>query len=417
MKSVKEQHSMSKGSLRFRNAKSQEDALGQVFTPPAIARLLARSLPRDLELAVDLGAGGGSLAGALLERAPSAKMILVEKDQHHVKALRERMGTSHEVYRKDVLAGHGISDLIAGRTVSAFVSNPPYGMVRLPKTFSKARFKELLPQANAGEWARGDVAFLSEAWRHTVLGSHIAFIVSGAVVRDSALADLRKVLLEELTGATITELESSTFCGAEVQAYLIQGTRATKSRRVPRVMLRAADTSGKIVGEMYIPIQDAIRRADFAFHANAAALGMPTNRITTLSEIGATIARGTLTRKQSLKLGIFAFHTTNFVGMGDSLDFEDGQQNTKVNARFASVHDILIPRVGSRCLTYEARIINGSTAFTDCIYRVRVPDPYREMFWRTLKSNFGKEWRILNASGNCAKHLTIESLRSMPLHN
>ncbi|MCZ4305298.1 methyltransferase [Zoogloeaceae bacterium G21618-S1] len=398
-------------NLRYRRARDTADRLGQVFTPQPIAALLAESILVDASEALrvlDLGAGKGALAKAVLERNASATATLVEIDKTNVPALEAVFPSRTTVIQSDVLKRTWQSPIHA----DLIVSNPPYSTIpSTPELEEILAVSGLSFPVGGGEWIRGDVAFLARAWELAERGTHIGLIVAAPMIRDSAYRILRRRLVGELRGLCVTQLDEGTFQNAQVRAFMIAGQRTAHRRR--NVLLRKAKADGTIIDEIEISYSAATTSLDIDYHQALKRINVRADTISdTLASIGASITRGSRSQREFERLGLRAFHTTDFPGAIEEVFLKGSAHNTFHSARQG---DILIPRVGTRCLVRQARVSGGAGLFTDCIYRLSVDQRNHARVWKTLSSSFGAEWRIMNASGSCAKHLPIQTLWNMPL--
>jgi predicted RNA methylase len=412
---VKLQHlkttSLRMANLRYRHARNTADRLGQVFTPQPIAELLAESIPVgvcEVRHVLDLGAGEGALAKAVLERNSLATATLVEIDSANVPALEAVFPGRTTVIQADVLKRAWQSpthtDLI--------VSNPPYGTIpSSPELEEILAMSGLTIPAGGGEWVRGDVAFVARAWELAERGTGVGLIVAAPMIRDPAYRALRQRLVGELRGLCVTQLNECTFPNAQVRAFMIAGQRTAHRRR--NVLLRKAKADGTIIDEIEVSYSAATTSLDIDYHKALQRINVCADTISdTLASIGASITRGSRSQREFERLGLSAFHTTDFPGAAEEIFLQGSAHKTFHSARQG---DILIPRVGSRCLVRQARVSGGAGLFTDCIYRLSVDQRNHDRVWKTLSSSFGAEWRIVNASGSCAKHLPIQTLWNMPI--
>lgn len=397
-------------SLRYRRANDRSDELGQIFTPDPIAKLLVSELPKTCRNLLDLGAGKGALSRAAAARLDLSRLVLIERDHCYANWLTKNFKKTANIVHSNALDGEWEQLWKEANKNIGVVSNPPYGMLALNEAqLVKLASSKLSPPAH-GNWVRGDAAFLARAWELTSTGASFAFIVTAPIVAGHEYRQLRQVLVKELQNLTITQLDERTFPGAEVRAFLVNGTRGHNRRR--NVLIRKADISGKIIDELTINHQAALIRLDIEFYRACERLGLthkPT--VNTLADVGTHIVRGSLSRIEFEKQGVGAFHTTDFARKGEQIELSEAADNF----RCATKGDILIPRVGSRCLTRHAMVVQGEGPYTDCVFRLRSSKNVQERIWKTISSNFGCEWREAHASGNCARHLTQTTLLSMPL--
>ena len=396
--------------LRYRNARDPADRLGQVFTPHAIAELLAEALSTDSECAVhvlDLGAGRGALANALLEKNRKATAVLVEVDAGHVKALKRDSCSRASVIHADALS----SLWECSRLPTVIVSNPPYGALQASPETNSMIASSKLPIPLSGVWVRGDAAFVSRAWGIASMGTKLGLIVASPMIRDFRYRLTRERFVRELRGLCVTRLDERTFPNTEVSAFIITGERAVRRNR--NALLRRVSADGSLLAEIEVASEDAILSLDIDFHLALQRIGLKGKSISdTLGSVGTVITRGSRSQNEFEKLGLVAFHTSDFPRKAGPIILAG-----KVHDSFhvAKPGDILIPRVGSRCLNRQARVEDGYGLFTDCVYRLTVGRQAMNRVWKTLDSSFGAEWRVIHAGGSCAKHLPIQTLLNMPL--
>lgn len=396
-------------TLRFRKARNSADLQGQVFTPPSIAKLLVESVPYNCSTIIDVGAGTAALALAALNKCPDANVYLIEKDQVYSDKLKSYSINNAKVVTQDALARGVLEDVVRTGERNLILSNPPYGMDKVKNLPCLDSEFGLNPHVNGG-WVRRDAAFLCRIWNSSRNGDVVGFIVAAPIITGFEYKSIRERLVQELSGLVVTELHPKTFDKTEVQAYLVSGCRSVKRSR--NVVLRQADVSGVVQREIVISSDRAVQRLDFAYHSTIAELRLrPEQILSGLSDAGALINRGSRSQNKYRELGIQAFHTTDF-----ALNSKNLQLNGAIEGyNSAREGDFLIPRVGTRCLMREAKVVKGAGLITDCIYRIRVPAPMQEKVWNTINSDFGREWRRLAAKGSCAKYITISSLASMPI--
>lgn len=397
------------GTLRYRKARDRADQLGQVFTPTPIAALLAESIPVPAEgvrYILDLGAGEGALSRAALAAHPRAHALLVELDRRVGNVLRSTLPARATVACADALG----AKWDALRTPSWILSNPPYGHAALTPAIRRMIDHSGLTIPVNGDWVRGDAAFVARAWGLAQIGTGVGLIVASPIIRDPSFELLRQRLVAQMSGLCVTQLDEATFANAEVRAYLFSGMRAMSRRR--RVILRKADAAGAIVDEMDVSFPAAVRSLDIDFHRTLQRFGMQADQaVDTLGSTGTSIVRGSRSCKDFERLGLRAFHTTDFDTSRPGVHLRGASRGYQT----ARSGHILIPRVGSRCLIGQTRVESGEGMFTESVYRLTLTPRNQRRVWKTLASSFGAEWRLANASGSCAKHLTVQTLATMPL--
>lgn len=398
-------------SLRYRKSRNSADQLGQVLTPPTIAQLISRGLVCSAQaspMLIDLGAGKGALSLATLKRFHQARVLAIEIDSDFASELRMLRGAQITVVEGDAL----FADISAYEPPDIILSNPPYSAMPATPALREMLRESGLEVPMKGPWVRSDIAFIARAWGLAERGTQLGLIVAAPIVQSSFYQDVRRRLAEELGNLVITKLPVNTFANTEVQAFVISGQRKVSRRR--NILLRRATIDGVIVDEIEISNAASLISWDIEYHQSILSLGLKCSNLRTLKtlgSVGAKISRGSRSSNQFESMGLSAFHTTDFPkSMLDVvLSGAVGEYNT------AHAGDILIPRVGTRCLDKQARVSDGVGLITDCVYRITATEKTRNLVWRSLSSSFGIEWRLANAAGSCAKYLTHDAVMSMPL--
>lgn len=395
--------------MRYRKPTTMQAALGQYFTPEPIAALLAARIPRTVSSVLELGAGDGALAMAVRARLPHVHMTLVEIDGGLRRKLRCRLKNATLV-AADVMDVDQIGERLAAVTYAATIGNPPFTFRAIPERTDELVGRYGLLCSSGGHWHRSDLVFVHESIERLQPGGTMAMILSSPLLTQTLGTGFRRRLLSEFSNVVVTELPRWLF-GIEVQTFMVSGRRKAPERSAS-VVLNRVDSSGAPVGQIEISRGKALQRMDYGFHQASVELGTGSNHSKRLSDIDAVIIRGSRSHVQLSAAGMQHLHTSDF-------DIESTRfRLPKLSCgdlRMAEAGDIVIPRVGSRCLLRQGIVDSGSMPYSESVYRLRVPRRWRRAVFETLSGEVGIRWRQLNAHGACAKHLTITDLLAMPL--
>lgn len=398
--------------MRYRLTRSTKTRRAQVLTPPQLAHRVVGLLSGHGDSWLELGAGNGRIAQACLGACNPSSYVGVELDKRLLSSspIDNRASFLHG----DVLSPTGLAALLGDQLFSRTIGNPPYGMQALDLE-CQARIAELCPGIpQIANWVQLDLYFMLESLARLKRPGEAAFIVGAPIAEDIRLQAFRRNLVQAASEVECFELPVDVFDKkTEVQSFLLVarfGSSPLKSVRLGRI--GGADL--EVVAERYISPDLAIQRLDLAFHEfqelNASLRAKPGNP--TLEELGATVIRGSRTRAQFDALGIRCFHTSDFPHEGAEVRFGKGHDH---GFQTAAANDILLPRVGTRCMDRHALVVKGQRHYTEAVYRLRVPARHHQKVTDWVLSDGGATWRQAAAKGSCAKHITVGALMGMPV--
>lgn len=375
--------------------------LGQFYTPALAGGWLVQGIDTHAPARIcDLGAGEGELLLAAQRRWRQARLLAADIDPANVLFARRRLRKAEcrqvDVLRHDLPRLLGIDE----GSIDVGLGNPPYGALDV-----QAKHLAILRDAGLSDAVpfrriTRDIVFLAQNLRLLKPGGELAVILPEGLAVNRTFEELRIALMELHGLHRVVELPSGLFEGTEartVAMFLKKGQRAE--------MVCLESTSGERV---LVASNEARKRLDARFHLRGRATGR------TLGDLNPTIHRGALTHAKAIETGAFIFHTTTFK------DFPN--ERVRLSNAFDAPErwivrsgDILVPRVGSRCLSHVAFVDRGMAVFTDCVYRIRVPPTERNLVFRALRSVGGVAYRLTAAHGTCAAVLSKTDLLGLPL--
>lgn len=400
--------------MRYRVVRSSKVRRGQVLTPPNLAARVARSIRLSGGEWLELGVGSGRLLEASLAVGGPDHYVGVELDRKLASQCVARAHPTVELHMADVLQPDALEAALGERRFRVAMGNPPFGIGEVSQA-TQARLKELYPQVvQIKDWARLDLYFLLESLSRLERPGEIAFIVAAPIVQDPALAAFRKTLIESASEIECHELPVLTFdYRAEVQSFLLVA-RFGRTRGARVTLGRLEGPEFALARSRTVSAADAVHRMDIAHHEfqdfSQALASRP--GFTTLEGLGARVVRGSRTRNQFEALGIPHFHTSDFPAANGGVAFGG---EPLAGFQTAEAGNILVPRVGTRCIDRAAYVAKGSRPITEAVYRVVVPPQARARVFDWMGGDEGKAWRRSAAHGSCAKHLTVAALMTMPV--
>jgi type I restriction enzyme M protein len=382
------------------------NVLAQFFTPDAVTMHIIGgvSTPKPQKM-LDLGVGRGCLLYAAHRRWPMTHLMGVDVDINHVNSTQCRLPTA-DLFHADALR-YDLPKLLGIEigSIDLAVGNPPYGRFQVGLEHERILAEADLANTVSRKRITREVVFLAQNLRMLCHGGELVLILPEGIGTNQMNADLRRALISNHGLWRVLELPPHLFQGTEAKTLAFFLKKGNSSRAV---RLERWNDSRHII----VSPADATKRVDASFHLASSKSNKETN--IKLSELDPEIKRGILTQKEAIKLGARMFHTTDFKRYPDGQ--ADFSSTLNLPPRWlAEEGDILIPRVGSRCLAHTLLIKKGQTIFTDCVYRIRVSSEYRDSLFRYLRSSKGIAQRLAFAHGVCAQVLSKRDLLQLKL--
>lgn len=389
-------------------------AAGQFATPSWVARLLCSRLRKTPHIAADLGVGKGALALALLDRFPETPIIGIDKHAlpHNDQAMMSTYGmqlVTRDISRPTFSAWFhrqfGEVDVI--------VSNPPFTYIENAPAIQQLLTSEGFGNNKRAKNQRLDLVFLSHARKLLSHDGEMAFILpTSAFAMVKSIANLQ-VLMDHFGLQEIITLPPNLYQDAEVETAILVFRPSSRASACRKFAFYNARNESKLEFVGRYSSASVIQEVRVA--AENAVSGVPVPN--TIEGIGGTIARGKHSSNALMRQGISHFHTTSFQNYPTShITFKrSGQPGVEVLDTPAEEGDILIPRVGTRCLGRAAIIVSGNQYISDCVYRISTPAAKRHKIWEFISSEAGRSWQMSLARGTCAKFITQQDLLSAAL--
>lgn len=374
-------------------------------TPSWVADLIARHYrPKQRTQVIDLGAGEGSLLKSFAELHPKAHRTAIEVDFSHFSHLSK---VTQDIHCIDLL-----NDTIPGSVLRrgfqrTIISNPPFGKVCLKPDIKDNLVKHKLIDPNScSRNARLEAYFLSLALSVSKEGSSIAFIISANLLYQNLWRVLRNTLVAEHKLEKVVLLPTDAYAQAEVESAIIF-LRPYKGRTKS---IAISDYRG---GSVITSKCDPHRFVNSFFEE----LNPIQDKMPKLGGILETIYRGRSCSKELKDNNIVHLHSTDInASHSKKIRLTSNQPlGAFPREKIASAGDILIARVGTRCLGSAVMIESGKSIISDCVISVRVPDDKKEHIFGKLASDEGREWLRSTARGSCAKIITYESIQRFPI--
>jgi hypothetical protein len=378
---------------------------GQYYTCNEVSRLLVERI--DCQSAVrsviDLCVGQGALLHAARERYPNAQLYGYDIDPVNIKSINQCADSYINAYHVDTTSENLIAQLPTN-TFDIVLGNPPFG------TTPKSLFITSLLKDFGWDWSSTviplEVLYLVLGLRLTKPGGVLSYIVPDGIITNDKFSRFRKVLIENYNVKKVTYLGSDRFYGTEARTHLIT-IENTKPHRNCEIIVDSIIECTKLVS---ISTEQFKERGDYVFHTIPAYISaIP------LKNFDVDIFRGREAHKNHYESKREVIHTTSFKSeyreFSNSANSIDGK-GTVIKG------DILIARVGSRIIGRVGFIKKGCFAISDCIIAIRAHNKFdRAAILQVLKSPYGKNWLESVSKGVGAKHITMKSIKELPIHH
>lgn len=386
-------------------AGSSDNVFNFYETPCWVADLIANhySLNQRAQI-IDLGAGEGSLLKSFTKVHPKAHRTAVEIDSGHFKALRQ---VAHDLYRLDLLNEVIPEPVLRKGFQRTIVSNPPFGKVGLDRNIKESLVRHnLIDPDTCSRNARLEAYFLSLALNLSKPGSNIAFIISANLLYQNLWRTLRSTLVTEHNLEKIVLLPTDAYAQAEVESAIIflrpyQGQIKNIDIQDFRgkSLIKSKCTALKFVDSFFEEFNPARHKTQ------------------ELGGILESIYRGRSCAKELRTNNIAHWHSTDInTSHRQKIKLSTRQSiGAYPQEKMALAGDILIARVGTRCLGSAVMIESGKTVISDCVISIRVPNDKKENIFQKLTCDEGRDWLRSTARGSCAKIITYESIQRFPI--
>lgn len=374
--------------------------LNQYYTDAQYSDVLVSNLTSNgPNAALDIGFGTGNLLYAVRRRWKSANLYGVDIDECNVTLAK---------HKRDIkaLLSDGFDPTLPNKILDEFgnvdllVSNPPFFSRDVDSDIVKILKESKITDAISTRAKRvpAEIVFLAQNLRLLSSGQEMGIILPAGIISGERWKNLRDLLSRRYTVSKVIQLPQHIFQGTDAQTFALFISSSAPNKNYDIELCRGN-------GSLFISNDTFINRADYIYYAEKSH-----RKYNGLSDSDFEIFRGKESFK-SLNMRIKPFvHTTNLPTSPNVLHLDNGDFDVLNDV--ASEGDIVIARVGSRCIARTALIGSGQVKVSDCVIVVR---PHTEVARTAIWSILSDEkslFRLKNkAMGVGAKYLTHSSLR------
>ncbi|MCU0286948.1 MAG: N-6 DNA methylase [Acidobacteria bacterium] len=386
------------------------EPLGRFYTTDPISQLLVSRFSQDSPRHIlDIGAGDGSLLNAAYNRWQNATFHAADIDPASIATISLHLPFVRLQKVDGLSPGLNRKMSLKVNSVDIAICNPPY--LRAKNTNETMKILREAGFLNSLQLKRltSDIIFLAQNLLLLKEGGELGIILPDSIFSGHEFTCLREDIITNNKINAVIQLPDKIFSKTEARTHILLLEKNGKPNRL--TALYQADNLGKLTAPLYISMEQAVKRMDYSYycwknqqkHAGAHSH---------LGDLGVEIKRGRSSKKVLQNSGIKFFHTSSFPVSSLFVKLESHYIPGEVMAESG---DILISRVGKRCIGRVAVVESGAQVISDCVYRLRTQLEYKETIWKALVSPEGKQWFQANAHGVCARCLSKKNLLTFPI--
>ncbi|MCX7553078.1 N-6 DNA methylase [Marinicella sp. S1101] len=370
--------------------------LGQFYTKSKVSDYICSKLkPGEQSSMIDLCAGDGSLIEPYYQLLTGERITACDIDQTNISLLNKRFPEIKALHTNSTDA-RKIKHLF--KSYDLAVCNPPFITLKFPMSWNSLleasfHFSTLKYPA--------EVLFFLINMRLLNEEGRLAIILPDRVLTGSKYYEFRKFIFTTFQICSITELYSNAFKNTEVKCHVVIAKKTKPEGST--INISKLNENGALDPTITTNIDDCIERSDYSYHKSILDLCCKKN---SLESIGASITRGSKCKSAFHREGVRAFHTDSFKAKK-----QNGYKNMSVdNIHKANKGDVLIPRVGTRCLQNATMVTCNDLVFSDSVYRIRAPQEHQNKVWKFFSSSAGKQLLVSISKGVSARFVAKADL-------
>lgn len=386
------------------------DALGQHMTPATIAKLVARSVPSTVRVAIDLAVGDGALLRGLKARKRPATLLGVDCDSHRLEQARSA-DVPMQLRHADGLEFPLPRWKNLQRGQFAILGNPPF--LPADPNGEHVRWQELaFSDVRSRQGVRRlEMSFLARALVEArQRGGLVAMLMPSTIAAGLLYEPYRRSLLSSFRVQRVVTIDDTRYRDTEASTVLlvIDASRAG-SRHITIDRFSPAEGLTRVYRGPVEPGQ----RLDAGFWS---AIDLHRTGAPTLEQMGVDVTRGRYCKADADRRQHRVLHTTDLSRhQGSTIQLPDRIGRSFRDDVLAETGDILLSRTGSRVRWEPVIVAGGIAPITDHVLRIRAPEPVRDRVARSFQHPAFPMWLESMTKGVCASVITKRELLQMPI--
>lgn len=354
----------------------------------------------DVDNILELGIGDGALSYASLLRWPHANITAFDIDENICNKYTN--DKQIKVTKEDVLSDEfHVND--AFKKYDLAICNPPF--LRMQK---RIHFDTLFEKANLIECKQikqltTELLFLTLNLIYIKSGGCCAIILPDGPLTRVDYKPFRSALLKNYRVSKIVELPEKSFRGTEARTHILIIHKQVPTNCCTELSLMGKD--GSIADTLLLQQNELVHRMDYTYNKWRDI----TNLDSSHQILPICIKRGSYMYKELRESNYIYLHSTSYSD-GDLLRLEKWDHSHLSNKVIAVAGDIIMCRVGKRCVGKIGYIESGAAILSDCLYKISAPKAISKKIFKLLCNKQSKEWVQISSHGVCSKVISKTDL-------
>lgn len=362
--------------------------LNQYYTSDTTSALLASQLDvKKAKNCLELSAGEGALIKPIKRINPSIQLTTVDLDPENTAKLCLKFPEDQHLCADALSPNLNLTP----NSFDLAVCNPPFSYIPANKEYLEeidASYFDLIKKTKN---IRNEVLFIIRNLYFLKEGATLAIIVPELIFVSSRFSKFRELLFSNSTLLKVIECEHSSFKRTEAKTYILFIEKK-----------KPIHNDGKIP---YIKISgDSLTESKILISSTYINDNLENRK-------GLTIFRGSNSSKEC-RITNQPFHH-NYKNLVDlsKISYPILKDKKLDGFKYATSGDILIHRVGRNVGT-TVILDKNDVIISDCIISIRFFDQdLRNIFLKEWKDK-KHDWILNNSRGTCAKHISIQNIKS-----
>lgn len=374
--------------------------LNQYYTEDRYGDLLIRNLSLlQPKIALDLGFGTGNLLNAARRRWSDLSLVGIDIDNNNVaKAISHSSIQAFELNGFDPFLPEIINERFGD--IDLLVGNPPYFSRDLDQNAKRILDSVGMLECVSNKIKKipAELIFIAQNLRLLSKKGELGLIVPAGIISGEKWKPVREFLFSNYHVTNVIQLPTDSFKNTDAQTFIL----IIKHKSSPYNYIPLSHINSQLT--LKILPQEAFHRADYSYHQK---ISEPSSTLSILMN-DFHLYRGNKSHNELSIITNQHLHTTNLPDQPQKISCINTHS---YSSNMAKSGDILVARVGRRCLGRVAYVEKGYIPVSDCIIGIRpVNQQIGQMIWSKLSTSTCRDYFSQVALGVGAKYITYKTI-------